>query len=222
MKRNAVLLALTCILFQNLVFGQQDKTKQVKKWTIGGILVNEWNYYNYLGSSTVSRNYFNGITIKRHFKSFTARTGMEYINLIAKQGESSDLGYKAVGYLNESMVRAGIEKGMVVKKKFRPYMALDLAYVRSNSDITYNSFGAIYIPPVRVMSVKNSYGLMPALGLSYTITNALSVSFETRARFLFNQERYKRYYLDEVTNNKRRYSDINWNRIGGITLNVRF
>lgn len=69
------------LLVSGLSHGQIDK-KGLKesKWTIGAILINGENFYNYYGRPSIPQSYFDGITVKRHFKNLAARAAVEHIN----------------------------------------------------------------------------------------------------------------------------------------------
>jgi len=225
-KKQIVILAI--ILFQTTFLFSQENTKIEKngKWTVGAILVNEWDWYNYLGGPHVSQNYFTGITVKRHFNSFTTRMGIEYINIMNRAGKRIDFGKNIDGYLNEGMIRLGIEKGYMIGKKSRPYFAIDLAALRSYYDWTYSGFGAIPSTNPREITRKTGLGFMPALGFEFKINKTISLSLETRCRFLFNKSNSKvyDYYSDSehYENIKSKDFEITWNRIGGLALNFRF
>ncbi len=192
---------------------------------MGAILLNEWNYYNYLGDAKVSRNYFNGVVIKRHFEGFTARVGIEYITINNSPGKRIDFGSNQRGYFNEGIIRLGIEKGFSIKNKVRSYIAIDAAGVKSYSDFTSETKGSFPSVSKRQISNGLGFGLIPSIGFEYKFTKSLSISLETRARFLFNRWSTKTldaYDGSEWDNQSNKDFDITLNRIGALTLNVKF
>lgn len=225
MKKLQILVISIFLLLSNLAFGQIEKPKPKTKWTIGVILINEWNWYNYLGGPHVSQNYFDGITVKKHFEGFSARVGIEYITINSVTGKRMDFGSGMNGYLNEGIIRLGIEKGFTIKNRVRPYIALDLAGLRSYSDLISESKGTFVSISKRQISNSFGYGLMPAIGFEYKFTKSVSLSFETRARFLFYRVTTKTSDANDGTewdHQKNKDFSITINRIGGLTLNVRF
>lgn len=225
MKKLQILVIAISLLLSGLAIGQIEKPKTKSKWTIGAILINEWNWNNYLGEHHVSQNYFDGITVKRHFAGFTARAGIEYITINNSPGKRIDFGSNRIGYFNEGILRLGIEKGFVIKNKVRPYIAMDAAGIKSYSDFTSETIGCLPSVSKQQISRGFGFGLMPALGIEYKFTKTVSLSFETRARFLFNRWGTKTLYAyDDSEWEDQIYKDfdVTINRIGGLTLNVRF
>ena len=226
MKKLKLFSFVIFLLVNNSAFAQVEKSKTKKpQWTIGAILINEWNYYNYLGGPHVSQNYFNGVTLKQHFESFTARVGIEYITINNMPSKRIDFGSDVSGYFNEGIVRLGIEKGIAIKSKVRPYLALDVAGLRTYSDFITESKGVFASLSKRQVSSGFGFGLMPAIGFEYKFTKLVSLSFETRARFIFKNWTTKTldaYDGTEWDHQKSKDFNITLNRIGGLTLNIKF
>ena len=228
MKRKPFYILLIFLLVAGYSNAQVHNFKEKDtKWTIGAILINEWNYLNYIGGRKVSQNYFDGITVKRHFENLTARLGLEYITINNAPGKRNDLGSNVKGYLNEGIIRFGVESVFANKRKLRPYYALDIALIRSYSDLSYKQNGSFFSPDKRETTKCNGIGLMPALGLEYNFNKQISLSLETRLRIIHYSWRTDIYnsnyeYKSSYTGEMKKIFFTTYNRIGGLTLNVRF
>lgn len=206
-------------------FGQ-IKTKGVKetKWTIGAILINGENFYNYYGRPSMPQSYFDGITVKWHFKNLAARAAIEHINTTTIPFKN-DFYSKVNGYFTEGIVRFGIEKGFSFKNKYRPYFAIDIAGIQSYSDYTEDIHGAFIAINHRYITKTKSIGIMPTIGFEYKFTKAISLSIETRERCFYSWQTKNTkdlYDSSEPYTEKNRFFDFYLNILGGLTLNVNF
>lgn len=214
----------TVFLLQlTLAFGQTDTTKRINsKWTVGTILLSEGSNSD---NKTFTPNFFNGIITKRHLDNFTLRLGIEYVQLSFKSDVQNWPDYlNTYGYTkNEGMLRLGVEKGLVIKKYFKPYFALDLTAIKSYSDKTLQGgFVGIY---ERHLIHQTGFGAMPTIGFEFLITKYLSVALETRLRLIYINtiDNIDNLYDSEgyYTENDKQF-EITYNRIGALTIDFNF
>lgn len=219
-----ILITSAFIILITSVFGQNDSLKQQNtKWSIGTILMNEQNRYF---SHSFRPKIFPGIVIKRNFHHFTIRFGIEYLKEYYKPSQTV-IPYPdqlfVNGYLNEGMIRIGIEKGLVFKKYFKPYLALDLTGIKSYSDLTYN--GGFAGVSDRIYTHLIGYGASPTLGIEFIITRNFSVAYETRFRLIYTKSTHD---IDNLCDDAGTYRQTTTHfekikyRIGALTLFVNF
>jgi len=222
MRRTQLYITTTFLLLATFAFGQTDTTKLTyNKWTIGTILISETNLYF---ENKFTPNFFNGIIFKRHFDYFTTRIGIEYVKLIDKidKPECCDQIYSE-GFTNEGIVRLGVEKGITIKKYYRPYFALDLTGIKSYSDKTLcGGFAGIY---EREITNTTGFGATTALGFEFKMTKALSIALETRLQLIYTNTIND---IDNLNDNAGIYRlqheqfQKTFNRIGAFTMNFNF
>lgn len=214
------------LLISGFSYGQID-TKGVKetKWTIGAILINGENFYNYYGRPSMPQSFFDGITVKRNFKNLAARAAVEHINYTYVQGERIGFVSKVNGYFTESLVRFGIEKGFSFKNKCRPYFAIDIAGVQSYSDYSEDNHGVFIPMNHRYITKTKSIGIIPTIGFEYKFTKTISLSVETRERCFYTwrtKDIKNLYDSSEPYTQKDQFFDFYFNALGGLTLNIKF
>jgi opacity protein-like surface antigen len=168
-------------------------------------------------------NFFNGVVLKRNFNQLSVRFATEYVTRIYKRGEVSGCDWVYTeGYENEGMARVGVEKGLINKKRFNSYFALDLAYVRSFADIYVG--GGYDGTDSKVITKTSGLGAIPSLGIEYKLTKTLSVNLETRGRLIYSNITSD---LERIGDGRRtHYQNKEWvntfNGIGAFTLNFNF
>ncbi len=219
-----IILTSALLMIITFGFGQKDSAKTInKKWTFGTILLSEQNYFS---SKSFRPTFFNGIVIKRNLKHLTLRIGIEYSKEFYKTEENAlpmpDAMY-VDGYTNEGKIRLGIEKGFIIKKYFKPFIALDLTGIKSYSDIT--EIGGIAGVNDRALTHSIGYGATPTIGIDIFITKNLSVTYETKYQFLYIKSKIVDYDHGVKPAVYHRQSERNINtlyRIGALTINYDF
>ncbi|OFY83677.1 MAG: hypothetical protein A3F72_12750 [Bacteroidetes bacterium RIFCSPLOWO2_12_FULL_35_15] len=181
-----LIITLTVIALTTCVFGQTakpDTTKLISdKWTIGTILMSESNSYL---DKIFTPNFFNGIVAKKHLNYFTARLAFEYVKIIDEKDDYSstpDFLYSD-GFTKQGMIRLGIEKGITLKRNYRPYIAFDLTAIKSYSDKTFN--GGLSGNSERVKTKTIGFGATPAIGFEVKLTKLISIALETRVQIIY-------------------------------------
>lgn len=218
-----IILTATLFLLMLNIFGQKDLTKfQGSKWSVGTILMNEPNNYFF---NSFKPNVFPGIIFRRNFKHYSVRIGIEYTKEFYRSGHKTIF---TDGYKNEGMLRIGIEKGIVFKKYFRPYLALDFTGIKSYSNLIYDGWLLVdtvlpnnYYHGDTLYTHIIGYGLTPTLGIEFILTKNISLAIETRMFFFHSKivnletdtKKYKYQLISDVRIN---------NRIGALTLNINF
>lgn len=135
----------------------------------------------------LSKTIINGIMVKKHFKKWILRAGVNQnrgpfeFNIVGNTYGSRDSGsYKL------TTVRLGVEK-VFFPSKLSPYVAADLFYANSYSEGKFASWGGVrgtYIE-YPYQNTSNRFGVMPAFGLKYRPISQLSFGIETNFSFYF-------------------------------------
>lgn len=173
-------LFLMFLLFTSLlVSGQNAKDDNESKWAVGVNLISFGN--NVLNEGKL--RYGNGVIVKRRFKPFILRAGMEYYFDTYDVNEFR--GYDAVsigGKTNEFLLKFGIEKSIVSFKFISLYGALDLFGSRYYADLDFIGGGWGFYNENQNRTIYN-VGLMPTVGLEFKIMDNFSINTEFRIPF---------------------------------------
>jgi hypothetical protein len=202
------------LLLATFSFAQTDSTKQTaNKWTIGTVFLSESNReyeINFIPK------FFSETIVKRELDFFTLRMGVEYLKLRDKidEYECCDQLFTD-GLIHEGTIRFGVEKGILIKKHYRPYLAIDFICIKSYGDKRLSGgFAGI---DIRVITNTTGFGSAACLGFEYKITDAVSIALETRLRLVFSETIVQSAGAIIQQNEQ-------WlvNRIGALTLNFSF
>ncbi len=221
MIRHKITAAL--FLLTTLSFCQTDSTKQINNWTIGTILMNEPKPFFNFEDGSFEPNFFNGIILKKHFKYFTIHIGLEYVNIIVKKDKPKCFDQLfSEGYINEGILSMGIDKGIIFKKYYRPFLTFDVVGIKLNSDITYT--GGYFGIDERVIANTIGLGVITALGVEFKMTKTLSIGIETRLRLIYTKTTEDIHDIDNGAEDHKQYDEFikKFNRIGAVTLNFNF
>jgi hypothetical protein len=215
------LIAIILLLTSTNVQGDSTRLTS-NKWSMGIILVNQTPGFSAI-QNIPFLNYFNGIILKRRFDHFSARVAIEYVNKTSKFDASLPRNLVVdEGYVNEGIIRLGVEKEFIRKLRFRSYFALDIAGMKSYGE-SYDIGDDNY---ARIINRTNGLGLIPAIGIEYDITSQLSLGLEARAKFISTKRTYDIFDYNnpwEIRGSSgSQYFRDTYEGIGAFTLNYNF
>lgn len=214
---------ISFFLFINIfIFGQtHSETKIFNKWTFGTILVSENNWMPSLQSNWMP-NFFPGVIAKYNLEQFSFRLGMEYTETIFDPNKIDSF-YIIDGYKRETLLRVGIEKGIIIKRFFKPIVALDMFVSKSYSD-TYGGGGFTGFYYQSYITSTN-FGLRPTIGIEFILSETFSISLESNYDFQWSKRNIEQANLtmDEGFESRvDNYFSNSFNSIGALSLNYHF
>lgn len=193
MKRLLFLLLLCASLTAGACCND-SLNKPLKKWSFGVIVLN----YSYYPKDVSDLHILPGLVVRRDFGAFRLRASAEVsYRALGMSGEPyPDEMYTTEKEL-ESTLRFGIEKGWILRKYVRPYVALDLAGSCFKSD--YTSAGGITGLIEERISKRKSAGFLPVAGVEFFLSKHLSLSFEAQAALIYGTKtQHTIYYSGNV------------------------
>jgi hypothetical protein len=214
---------ISFFLFINVfLFGQtHPENKEFNKWTLGTILVSENNWRPTLQTNFIP-NFFPGIIAKYNLEKFSLRVGIEHTQTIYDSNQGNCYFYFD-GYKRETLLRVGIEKGIIIKRFFKPLFALDVFISNSYSDGNFLDWysGSNYKTYINSFNV----GVRPTIGIEFILSESLSISLESNCDFQWSKRNIDRVNLtldDGFENIEDNIFSNSFNSIGAFSLNYHF
>jgi hypothetical protein len=222
MKKLKACFILFFLFINIFLFGQtHPENKEFNKWTFGTILVSENNWRPRLQSNFML-NFFPGVIAKYNVDQFSLRLGIEHTQTIYDPNELNQY-YFIDGYKRETLFRMGIEKGFIVKRFFKPIVALDIFVSKSYSD-TYSGGGYAGFYFQSYINSSN-FGLRPTLGIEFILSKSFSISLESNYDFQWSKKNIKQANLTIDEGFETRVDNVfsnSFNSIGALSLNYHF
>ena len=186
-------------------------------WTIGPIL--------YSGSGgAYEPNFLPGLILKRKLNTFTLRTSYEHHTYIDKKDEITCCdAITSEGYGKIHQLKLGVEKGIVLRQYFRPYLASEITAITSYFDQTRE--GGIFFSRTRQKIYSKSFGLFQTAGLEILFSKKVTFALESGVSFLQTKsdvrtEDLLRSNTVKTTSNKQNHTDLYF--LSLCVLNIHF
>jgi len=195
---------------------QSDSTE--KKWTVSTILFSN-NFHNTF--LTDRPNFLNGVFVKRKFKNYKLRLGIEHSSQNVKLTLTDSNKYLVNGYYREKSLLFGFQKPFTDYYRFVPYYAVDLIGMDIKSEYEYKNDSIHKVADLKGFGV----GVIPAIGFEYRITEAFSISLEARFQLIYF---YTRNRISNLNISEPEFTvvnevfDPNLKVFGNVTMNIYF
>ncbi|MDR9398304.1 hypothetical protein [Salibacter sp.] len=149
---------------------QIDSAVKEMRWKITTLLMQDRDWYN----DKISPSFLSGVGVKYRTKYLTLRAGFEHY------------GYHEND--NETRFKIGVEKGILILNRIRPYLAAEAYGVYKHSDILDLNYRA---DSYRYEETEIGVGGMYSLGIEGIISKYISLSVETRLLHQSVKREYK-------------------------------
>ena len=196
------------------VLGAQNIEK--KKWELSVNLLNLSENLYYANDITLAP----GFMIKHNHKKINYRFGVERYSAYMGENIRPGAAFYHRGHYHKGMMRLGVEKEFVSVKRFELKGFFDFG--RSISTRLERSNGDIAFTRSEFYEKKKEWLLMPGVGLSYRISNATSISLETR--ITFSKRKYRLITANDFGTNDYLNEDhiAYYKPLSAVNFNVKF
>lgn len=206
------------IVFTIESIGQTVAVQEKERyWTIGPIL--------YSGSGgTYEPDFLPGLMLKRKLNTFTLRTSYEHHTYIDKKDEITCCDViTSEGYGKNHQLKLGVEKGVVLRQYFRPYLASEITAMSSYFDQTRE--GGIFFTRTRQKIYSKGFGFFQSAGLEILINKKVSFAMESGVSFMQTKsdvriEDLLRSSAVKTSSNKQNHTDFYF--LSVCVLNIHF
>jgi len=129
---------------------------------------------------------FSNLTYKRYLNERNALR-LTFFRPINKSYDKSGGSIMSKGKYKEQIIKIGYEY-IFKQKKITPYIAIDIAYLKSSSSSIFG--GGIAASFSELESAINSFGLSPTIGVNYNIYKSIYLGLESNLSILlFNEDK---------------------------------